>query len=408
MKMMHGHLAVDAPENVPAWDVDPYDPEILANPTDYYAELRAKGPFVYLTRYAMLATGRYPETREVFSDHERFVSSRGVGLQDFSLEEPWRPASIVLEVDPPAHTRTRTVLGRALAPKAIRALKDDFQQAADKLVDELLETGTFEAVVDLAEAFPTSVFPGAVGLTNPDPRRLVDYGAMVFNAVGPDNELRRNAMAMGPDIVPWITENCQRENLTDDGFGAFIYAAADDGEITHDEAGMLVRSLLSAGVDTTVTGIGSAIWCLANNPAEFERLKADPKLARPAFEETLRLTSPVHSFCRTANLDSDVSGVKIATGTKILCVLGSANLDDQEWPEPDRFDISRMPGGHLALGTGVHACVGQVLARAELEAVLTAVANKVDGIELAGEAVWRPNNAIHALDRLPVTFSRKQ
>ena len=407
MNMLHGHLAVEAPENVPAWDVDPYDPDILADPTDYYAELRARGPFVYLTRYAMLATGRYPETREVFSDHERFVSSRGVGLQDFSLEAPWRPPSIVLEVDPPAHARTRTILARALAPKAIRALKDEFQQTADKLVDELLDKGTFEAVVDLAEAFPTSVFPGAVGLTKPDPRRLVDYGAMVFNALGPDNELRRNAMAMGPDIVPWITENCQRENLTEDGFGAVIYAAADDGEITHDEAGMLVRSLLSAGVDTTVTGIGRAIWCLANNPAEFERLKADPKLARPAFEETLRLTSPVHSFCRTADQDTEVSGVQIAAGTKILCVLGSANLVDQEWPDPVRFDISRMPGGHLSLGTGVHACVGQVLARAELEAVLTAVANKVDRIELAGEAVWRPNNAIHALDRLPVTFSRK-
>jgi 4-methoxybenzoate monooxygenase (O-demethylating) len=406
MNMQHGHLAIEAPENVPVWDVDPYDPAILSNPNDYYAQLRAQGPFAFIPKYAMLATGRYAETREVFSDHERFVSSRGVGLQDFSLEEPWRPASVVLEVDPPYHTKTRTVIARALAPKAIRALKAEFDAAAEELVDNLLEKGTFEAVVDLAEAFPTNVFPRAVGLSDPDPRKLVDYGAMVFNALGPDNDLRRTAMAMGGDIVPWVTDSCKRENLSKDGFGATIYAAADDGEISHEEAGMLVRSMLSAGVDTTVTGIGSAIWCLANHPAEFERLKADPKLARPAFEETLRYTSPVHSFCRTANLDTQVSGIQIVEGSKILCVLGSANLDDQEWAEADKFDITRMPGGHLALGAGIHACVGQSLARAELDAVLTAVANKVGTISLAGDAVWRPNNAVHALDKLPVSFGR--
>ena len=405
--MLEGHIAIEAPENVEVWDIDPYDPSVLANPNDYYAELRSRGAFVYLPKYAMLATGRYEETREVFSDWERFVSSRGVGLQDFKLEKPWRPASVVLEVDPPYHTKTRTVIARALAPKAVRALKDGFVAEANRLVDELLDKGTFEAVVDLAEAFPTTVFPAAVGLSQNDPRRLVDYGAMVFNALGPDNDLRRAAMARGPEIVPWITERCKRENLSDDGIGAVIYAAADDGEITEDEAGMLVRSLLSAGVDTTVTGIGSTVWCLASNPQEFERLKADPKLARPAFEETLRYTSPVHSFCRTANLDTEVSGVKIQDGTKILCVLGSANLDDRQWSEPDRFDITRMPAGHLALGTGIHGCVGQVIARAELEAVLTAIAEKVGSIELAGEAVWRPNNAIHALDTLPVTFKRK-
>lgn len=97
---------------------------------------------------------------------------------------------------------------------------------------------------------------------------------MVVNALGPDNAIRRRAMAMAPDIVPWITAACARERLTDSGIGAMIYAAADAGELTEAEAGMLVRSLLSAGVDTTVTGIGSALWCLATNPACPLRLTA--------------------------------------------------------------------------------------------------------------------------------------
>ena len=164
MELLHGHIAVEAPKGVPVWDIDPYDPAILSNPEPYYTELRAKGPFAYIPRYAILVCGRYDETREVFSDHERFVSSRGVGLQDFALEKPWRPPSIVLEVDPPEHTRTRRVIQRALSPKAVREMGQMFREDALALVGKLLEKGDFEAVTDCAEAYPTTVFPKAVGL----------------------------------------------------------------------------------------------------------------------------------------------------------------------------------------------------------------------------------------------------
>lgn len=402
MELCHGHKAVAPPEGVPVWDVDPYDPAVLCDPAPFFAELRAKGPFAYLSRYKMLICGRHAETSEVFGDHTRFLSSRGIGVSDFALEPPWRPPSIVLEVDPPAHTRTRRVLMRALSPRAVAGLRDAFAAEADRLIAALCQRAEIDAVADLAEAFPTSVFPRAVGIREPDARRLIDYGAMVFNAIGPDNDLRRAMMAKGPDIVPWINQACTREALSDDGFGATIYSAADDGEITEEEAAMLVRSLLSAGVDTTVTGIGNAIACLAANPDQFDLLRADPGLALAAFEETLRFTSPVQAFCRTAGEDTEVSGIAIAEGTKILCVLGSANLDPDHWPDADRFDITRKAAGHLALGIGVHVCVGQNIARAEGQAVLRALAERVAAIEPLGDPVWRPNNAIHALDRFPV------
>lgn len=405
--MIEGHLAFTPAKGIPVWDVDPYDEAILADPTDYYAELRAKGPLVYIPRYSVLACGRYDETRTIFSDHQRFVSSRGVGLNDFRYGTPWRPHSIILEVDPPDHTRTRKIMARALSPKAIAGFRDSFLAMAHELVDRLLMTGRFEAVADLAEAFPTRVFPQALGMVDSNPRHLVDYGAMVFNSMGPDNALRRMAGARIPTIVPWITAACARDHLRDDGMGAIIYAAADAGEITHEEAALLIRSFLSAGVDTTVTGIGNALWCLATHPAEYDRLKADPSLARPCFEEVLRYTSPVHSFARTANVDCDISGLKIAEGSKILCVLGAANLDPAKWGDPDVFRIDRKPVGHLAFGTGIHGCVGQNIARMELEALLGVLAQKVDRIEPDGDPVWRPNNAIHALDRLPLRFIAK-
>ena len=179
--MIEGHKEIKIPSGVPVWDIDPYDSHILTNPIDYYAELRSQGPFVYIPEYSVLACGRYYETREVFSDWERFVSSRGVGLQDFSLEEPWRPPSIVLEVDPPYHTKTRAVIERALSPAAVRNLTKSFREDAEKLIGELLEKGTFDAVRELAEIYPTTVFPKAVGLQKIDRRRLLDYGEMVFS-----------------------------------------------------------------------------------------------------------------------------------------------------------------------------------------------------------------------------------
>jgi 4-methoxybenzoate monooxygenase (O-demethylating) len=405
MTLIEGHRAIDPPAGVPIWDFDPYDPAILAYPAPYYDELRRRGPFVYIPRYAILACGRYAVTKEVFSDHTRFVSSRGVGLTDFSIEKPWRAPSIILEVDPPEHTKARRVMARVMSPGAVAQLRAAFEAKADAIVDAALTAGRVDGVTAIAEAYAVAVFPPAVGLRHIDQRKLVDYGAMVFNALGPDNALRRAALAQAPEIVPWITQNCERQLLLPDGFGADIYAAADAGDITSAEAALLVRSLLSAGVDTTVTAIGSALWALSRHPGEFQRLRDDPGLARNAFEETLRLTSPVHSFCRTAGLTTTVTGIAIEEGTKILCVLGAANLDPDQWPEPDRFDIGRRASGHLAFGVGVHGCVGQNVARAEGEAMLAALARKVSRITPDGEAVWRPNNAIHALDRLPIKLA---
>lgn len=402
MTLIEGHRPLTPDEGIPVLDIDPYAEDQLLSPEPYYAALRAAGPLVYIPRYSVLAVGRFEQTREVFSAHARFVSSRGVGLNDFRLEKPWRPPSIILEVDPPDHTRTRSVMARALSPRIVRGLTDDFVATAEALIDRLLEQSEIEGVVDLAEAFPTTVFPRAVGMTDADPRHLVDYGAIVFNAIGPDNELRRHAMARAAEVGAWITGACARERLTGEGLGALIYGAADAGEITHDEAAMLVRSFLSAGVDTTVTGIGNALWCLSRHPDQWAALREDPALVRPCFEEVLRFTSPVHTFLRTANMDTEIAGHPVPEGAKIMCVLAAANMDPEKWGDPENFRIDRKPAGHLAFGTGIHGCVGQNIARGEVGAVLSVMARKVARIEPAGDAVWRPNNAVHALDRLPL------
>lgn len=406
MEMLEGHKAIAPPEGAALWDVDPYAPEILAQPEAYYSELRARGPVVFIPKYAILAVGRYAETKEVFSDYSRFVSSRGVGLDDFKHTRAWRPPSIILEVDPPEHTRTRKVMIKAMSPRVAASQREMFVQTAEAMVDDLLTRDSFDAVAEFAERFPTTVFPKAVGMKDGNPRHLVDYGAMVFNSLGPDNPVRRQSLARAPDIIAWITAACARDRLLEGGMGAALYAAADAGEITQEEAGFLVRSFLSAGVDTTVTAIGNALFCLGRNPQQYDILRADPSLARACFEEVLRYTSPVHSFCRTANLDTQVAGIEIPESSKMLCVLGSANMDPQKWGDPQNFRVERKPQGHLAFGVGVHGCVGQNVARAELDAVLTVLAQKVSRIELVGEPVWRPGNAMNALERMQIRLHR--
>jgi len=136
-------------------------------------------------------------------------------------------------------------------------------------------------------------------------------------------------------------------------------------------------------------------------------LKDDPSLARHTFEEVLRYTSPVHTFLRTAGCDTEIAGFPVKEGTKILCTLGAANMDPDKWDAPNEFRVDRNPRGHMAFGAGIHGCVGQNIARGELEAVLKALVKKVDRIEPISEAVWRPNNAIHALDKLPIRLVPK-
>ncbi len=391
-------------DGAPASGIDPFSTEFFEDPHRIHAELREAGPVVWLSRYGVWAVARYEEVHAVLNDWSTFCSSRGVGMSDFAGEKPWRPPSLVLETDPPEHDRARTVLNRVLSPAAMKRLRDGFAQAAERRVDELLARGSFDAVADLAEAFPLSVFPDAVGLREEGREHLLPYAGLAFNAFGPDNELRRRALAEAAPHVAWVTEQCQRQNLAPDGFGAQIHAAADAGEITPDEAPLLVRSLLTAGLDTTVNEVGAALYCLARFPDQFRRLREDPSLARAAFEEAVRFESPVQTFFRTTTRAAEIGGQRVGEGEKVLMFLGAANRDPRRWERPDEYDIARRTSGHVGFGSGVHMCVGQLLARLEGEVLLGALARKAVAIEIAGPPQRRYNNTLRGLASLPVTL----
>jgi cytochrome P450 len=395
-------MAITAQADHPVSEIDPFSDEFLTNPYPDHERLREAGPVVRLSRYGILAMARYDEVRAAFEDHDAYCSSAGVGLSDFRKETPWRPPSLILEADPPLHTRTRGVLARVLSSTTVRRLRPAFERAAEELVDALLERGTIDAIADLAKAYPLRVFPDAVGVRPDGREHLLPYGNMVFNAFGPRNANLERSMAAAQTVVPWINEQCRRESLAPGSLGAQIHAEVDAGEITGDEAALLVRSLLSAGLDTTVNAIGNALFAFAYHPAQWAILRERPALARAAFEEAIRFESPVQTFFRTTTRRVTMSGASLAEGEKVLLFLAAANRDERRFANPEAFDITRPVIHNVGLGAGIHVCVGGMLARLEGEVLFGALARKVRTIEPAGEPVRRLNNSLRGLERFPI------
>jgi cytochrome P450 len=386
----------------PVSAVDPFSHAFLHDPYPHHEALREAGPVVWLDQYGIWAMARHEQVRDALTDWRTYCSSAGVGLSDFRKEPPWRPPSIILEADPPLHTRTRAVLTRILSPAAIKILRDMFEREAEKLIARLVEQREFDGVADLAEAYPLKVFPDAVGISGEGRENLLPYGTMVFNSFGPRNDLFNAAMANAGPVRDWIMSKCSRTALAPGGLGMQIFEAVDAGELSEDEAGMLVRSFLSAGIDTTVYGLGNALYCLARYPEQWRTLRENPNLIRGAFEEVLRFEAPVQTFFRTTTRAVDVAGVRLGDGEKVLLFLAAANRDPRRWEKPDKFDVTRRAAGHMTFGTGIHGCVGQAVARLETEAILTALTGRVASFELTGEPARRLNNTLRGFDTIPL------
>jgi hypothetical protein len=391
--------------HLPASDIDPFGHDVLEDPIPFHTELREAGPVVHLTKHDAYAFGRYEQVHAALRDWQGFQSGAGVGLSNFRIEKPWRPPSLLLEADPPHHDAPRRVLQKILGPRALRKLRAAWMADADTLVDQVLaRNGTeFDAVPRLAAAFPLRVFPDAVGIPQAGRENLLPYGDHLFNAFGPNNGLVEKGASRIAELSAWTNAQCGRDVLTPTGFGADIWASADRNEIRPEQAPLVVRSLLSAGVDTTVHGLSAVLYAFASNPEQWARLRAEPELARVAFDEAVRWESPVQTFFRTTTRDIEIGGHVIPGGRKVLLFLGAANRDPARWGDrAGEFDLGRDPSGHVGFGMGLHQCVGQHVARLEAEALLTALARRVTTIEPAGPAIRHHNNTLRAWESIPV------
>jgi cytochrome P450 len=386
--------------DVPTSDYDPFTPEAILDAHTQDGKLRDIAPAVYLERYDVWAVARFEHVQRLLKDYETFTSTN----RPFFDPKAIRP-NILLTEDPPEHTRTRSVIMRSLSAPALRKMQAEFDRAAVALVDRLLQSGPDHVVdghLDIASAYVLEVFPDILGLSKEGRHHLLRFGDAAFNAFGPANEIQRRGMERAADAIAWVDRSVKRDAVDPDGLGGQMFKAADAGEITEPEAELLVRTLFAAGSDTTIYGIGSMIRAFAENPEQWQILREDRKLVRNAFEEVLRYESPSRFGGRATKDVTDLDGVTMPAGARIMVMFLAAGRDPRKWENPDTFDIRRKVVGHINLGYGIHACAGQALARIEGQAILNALVDRVAAIEPAGEPERAVNFQAHGHEHIPV------
>lgn len=387
---------------IPVVRDDPFTVDILRDPYPFFSALREAGPVGWLQHHGIYATGRHAEVATVLSKWDEFTNEGGAGMADIRRPGNWRPASVILEVDPPSHTEVRAALQKILSPLVVRQWREKFQAKAEEMADALVAAREFDGARDAAEAFVLAVFPPAVGIHIPRENAQA-IGDMNFNAIGPNNDLTQAAVARAQPYMKWYEDSLQRSAMLPGGFGELIHQAEDQGMLQKGFAANLTRSFLRGGMDTTISGIGAALHALARDPEQWALLRSDPALARGAFDEAIRFEAPVQVMFRTTREGAELGGVVLQADTKIAAFIGAANRDPRRWTDADRFDLRRKGAGqHLAFGQGAHVCIGQMIARLEAECLLGAMARRVKRLALAGEPVHRPVNTLRTLDRLPL------
>lgn len=381
--------------------IDLFCDEVLADPYPTYRLLRDAGPAVYLERIDAWALPRDASVRAALADWETFSSAAGIALTD-GVNQALR--GTILASDPPEHDRLRAVMRERLAPRVLDGFRTDVRRKADAMVRALVARGSFDAVEDMAKAFPVAVLLDLIGLPDDGRDQVLTWADGTFNAFGPDNERFRASLASQQDKIEYLVSVVESNRLTPGSIGRGIYEAADRGEIDRASCVNLLVALVDAGLDTTINAMSNIALLFGEHPDQWERLRGDRRRIPAAFNEILRVESPVQWFARGVTTDHDMDGVRLPAGSRVLLLFGSANRDERAWTDPEVFDIDRDASQHLALGRGLHVCAGQGLARLEFHALLAALAEHVARFE-TGEPQRRLNNTVRGLSRLPTTVT---
>ncbi|MFI8232599.1 cytochrome P450 [Streptomyces sp. NPDC085900] len=256
--------------------------------------------------------------------------------------------------------------------------------------------------VEIATALPMSVVPDLVGWPRQGREHLLRWAGATFDAMGPLNCQAARALPASLGMLRYARGVVRDRSVLDGSMGHDLLRAADEGRIMPAECVTMMIDYLAPSLDTTIGAISSALYLFAIHPQQWRLLKANPELIPKAVNEVVRYESPIRAFSRTAAYDTELAGMPIPRGSRVLVLYGSANRDPLEWDEPDTFDIRRDAARQLGFGQGTHGCAGQGLARMETSAILRALVDRIERIEVTGPPEWALNNVIHRLERLPL------
>ena len=367
-------------------DWDHMDPQWTENPYAIWDEIRAADPpIAHTARYggSYLPT-RFDDIQEIAADTEHF-SSRQVVVREHAPNDFGGAPPITS--DPPKHAWARRMLLPPFSPTEVKKRIGDMRAICNELIDQFDAT-SFDGAADYAEHIPVRVIAGMLGLPESDGDRFRHWiNKIVVEGVA-DPEANNEGLT---ELTHYFHEQVERRRIhpTDDLISTVMGFTYEDGE-PFKETHVLgsLRLILIAGIDTTWSSIGAAIWHLARTPADRKRLVAEPALIPTAVEEFLRAYAPV-TMARLVAKDREVSGCPFKAGETLLLPFPAANRDPEKFDQPNDVIIDRENAHrHAAFGMGIHRCVGMHLARAEIRVALTTLLARVPHFELAGDVTW--------------------
>jgi cytochrome P450 len=389
----------------PTSDIDLHTDAALTDPYPLFAELRALGGAVWMSRYGMFALSRYDDIRTALGDWETFSSAAGVTFNE-QMNETLK--GITLHTDPPIHREMRGVLRRPLSAAALRDLEAELNAEAETVVDALVERRSFDAVADLAQHLPVTIVSKYVGLPPEGRENMLKWGSASFDCFGPlDKERTQAAFPVIGEEMEYLATQAVPGKLAAGGWGQRLFDAAGAGDIAPEKCPVMLVDYVNPSLDTTIHAISSGIWLFGKHPEQWDLVREDPSLLPGAINEIVRIESPVTAFTRLLTTDYEVDGVTMQAGSRVMMLYASANRDERRWEDPERFDVRREGvARQIGWGFGEHACVGMGLARLEMKSIFGALLKRVRSFEL-GEVERDYNMVLRGLKRLDVTVVPK-
>jgi len=391
-------------------DIQSHDLYVVGPPYDRFDRLRAEAPvyrhvghneneidwFWALTRHADIIT--------VSRQWQQFSSGRH-GVIMMADRPDMELAQMMIDMDPPDHTRVRRLVERGFTPKAIKLLADHYVEVTRRLVGQALDRGEVDFVTEIAAELPLIAIAEMLGVPEADRHRIFEWANRMVASSDPDysggiddasnaaQELYLYANELGAD---------RRANPRDDIISILV-SASDGDQLSDHEFDVFVLLLSVAGSETTRNAIGHGLLAMIEHPDQWQRLRDDPELVTPAVEEILRWATPVNTFRRTAQSDVELHGQLVREGDPVVMFYASANRDEAVFADPYAFDIGRTPNPHVTFGGGgPHFCLGASLARLEIKAVFAELAERCSGFEQTGEVRRLRNSFVNGVKSLPV------
>jgi cholest-4-en-3-one 26-monooxygenase len=356
------------------------------------------------------AITRYEDCVTVNRDYERF-SSAAQGTMPFEMgaDEIAQQSLMMLNMDPPLHTRYRRLVNKGFTPRMVRDLEESIHRSADAIIDEVIEAGRADFVTQISAELPLQVIAELLGVPQQDRHRMFEWSNRMVGNEDPEyQDQTALALTSAMELYAYASELFAKKRIDPhaDLMSALTTVEIDGERLSDMELELFFLLLTVAGNETTRNLMSGGMHAFFRYPEQWQRLLDDRDLLPTAVDEMLRFVTPVMNFRRTAMVDTELSGTRIATGDKVVFFHASANRDEDIFGDPDTFDVGRDPNPHIAFGGGgPHFCLGTNLARMEIRVMFEHLLDRMPDIRQDGEVQRLQSQFINGVKHIPVAFT---